>query len=160
MSSMFLTFSVFPMFSILNVINVLNTLNVLHGLSILDVVDVRNVLHVFIVLDMLDVLDVLVSLFTEVVHWHSTPSHSSVKLTYSFLFCSQAEYEVTPDEKRKVCGQELLEKYLNPKVLIIYAFSNSVNDLNHRATVRVLTCIKRGRKSVLGFILCGDETSL
>ncbi|XP_067233105.1 G protein-coupled receptor kinase 6 isoform X1 [Chanodichthys erythropterus] len=26
-----------------------------------------------------------------------------------------AEYEVTPDEKRKECGQELLDKYLNPK---------------------------------------------
>lgn len=29
----------------------------------------------------------------------------------------QAEYEVTPDEKRKECGQELLSKYFNPKVL-------------------------------------------
>lgn len=28
----------------------------------------------------------------------------------------QAEYEVTPDEKRKECGQELLDKYLNTKV--------------------------------------------
>uniref|UniRef100_A0A4W4H5P8 G protein-coupled receptor kinase n=1 Tax=Electrophorus electricus TaxID=8005 RepID=A0A4W4H5P8_ELEEL len=28
-----------------------------------------------------------------------------------------AEYEVTPDEKRKECGQELLDKYLNPEVL-------------------------------------------
>ncbi|XP_026855885.2 G protein-coupled receptor kinase 6 isoform X2 [Electrophorus electricus] len=26
-----------------------------------------------------------------------------------------AEYEVTPDEKRKECGQELLDKYLNPE---------------------------------------------
>ncbi|KAG5285045.1 hypothetical protein AALO_G00033490 [Alosa alosa] len=25
-----------------------------------------------------------------------------------------ADYEVTPDEKRKECGQEILEKYLNP----------------------------------------------
>uniref|UniRef100_A0A673NK62 G protein-coupled receptor kinase n=1 Tax=Sinocyclocheilus rhinocerous TaxID=307959 RepID=A0A673NK62_9TELE len=29
-----------------------------------------------------------------------------------------AEYEVTPDEKRKECGQELLDKYLNPKVIL------------------------------------------
>uniref|UniRef100_A0A669DYC9 G protein-coupled receptor kinase n=1 Tax=Oreochromis niloticus TaxID=8128 RepID=A0A669DYC9_ORENI len=28
-----------------------------------------------------------------------------------------ADYEVTPDEKRKECGQELIEKYFNPKVL-------------------------------------------
>lgn len=28
----------------------------------------------------------------------------------------QAEYEVTPDEKRKECGQELVNKYFNPKV--------------------------------------------
>lgn len=28
----------------------------------------------------------------------------------------QADYEVTPDEKRKECGQEVLDKYLNPKV--------------------------------------------
>uniref|UniRef100_A0A8C9WR81 G protein-coupled receptor kinase n=1 Tax=Sander lucioperca TaxID=283035 RepID=A0A8C9WR81_SANLU len=27
-----------------------------------------------------------------------------------------AEYEVTPDEKRKECGQELIDKYFNPKV--------------------------------------------
>uniref|UniRef100_A0A673C596 G protein-coupled receptor kinase n=1 Tax=Sphaeramia orbicularis TaxID=375764 RepID=A0A673C596_9TELE len=27
-----------------------------------------------------------------------------------------ADYEVTPDEKRKECGQELVEKYFNPKV--------------------------------------------
>uniref|UniRef100_A0AAR2KBS3 G protein-coupled receptor kinase n=1 Tax=Pygocentrus nattereri TaxID=42514 RepID=A0AAR2KBS3_PYGNA len=27
-----------------------------------------------------------------------------------------AEYEVTPDEKRKECGQEVLDKYLNPKL--------------------------------------------
>uniref|UniRef100_A0A8C2ZDK5 G protein-coupled receptor kinase n=1 Tax=Cyclopterus lumpus TaxID=8103 RepID=A0A8C2ZDK5_CYCLU len=27
----------------------------------------------------------------------------------------QAEYEVTPDEKRKECGQELIDKYFNPK---------------------------------------------
>uniref|UniRef100_A0A671V450 G protein-coupled receptor kinase n=1 Tax=Sparus aurata TaxID=8175 RepID=A0A671V450_SPAAU len=27
-----------------------------------------------------------------------------------------AEYEVTPDEKRKECGQELVDKYFNPKV--------------------------------------------
>ncbi|MBN3298701.1 GRK6 kinase, partial [Amia calva] len=26
-----------------------------------------------------------------------------------------AEYEVTPDEKRKECGQQLIDKYLNPK---------------------------------------------
>lgn len=26
-----------------------------------------------------------------------------------------AEYEVTPDEKRKECGQELIDKYFNPK---------------------------------------------
>jgi len=26
------------------------------------------------------------------------------------------EYEVAPDEKRKECGQELLDTYLNPKV--------------------------------------------
>ncbi|XP_028668755.1 G protein-coupled receptor kinase 6 [Erpetoichthys calabaricus] len=26
-----------------------------------------------------------------------------------------ADYEVTPDEKRKECGQQLIEKYLNPK---------------------------------------------
>uniref|UniRef100_A0A8C4FD32 G protein-coupled receptor kinase n=1 Tax=Dicentrarchus labrax TaxID=13489 RepID=A0A8C4FD32_DICLA len=26
-----------------------------------------------------------------------------------------AEYEVTPDEKRKECGQELIDRYLNPK---------------------------------------------
>lgn len=28
----------------------------------------------------------------------------------------QAEYEVTPDEKRKECGQELIDKYFNSKV--------------------------------------------
>uniref|UniRef100_A0A7N8XTY0 G protein-coupled receptor kinase n=1 Tax=Mastacembelus armatus TaxID=205130 RepID=A0A7N8XTY0_9TELE len=27
-----------------------------------------------------------------------------------------AEYEVTPDEKRRECGQDLIEKYFNPKV--------------------------------------------
>uniref|UniRef100_A0A3B3XMJ3 G protein-coupled receptor kinase n=1 Tax=Poecilia mexicana TaxID=48701 RepID=A0A3B3XMJ3_9TELE len=27
-----------------------------------------------------------------------------------------AEYEVTPDEKRKECGQELIDRYFNPKV--------------------------------------------
>ncbi|MEQ2204329.1 hypothetical protein XENOCAPTIV_011512, partial [Xenoophorus captivus] len=26
-----------------------------------------------------------------------------------------AEYEVTPDERRKECGQELIDKYFNPK---------------------------------------------
>lgn len=31
--------------------------------------------------------------------------------------CSvQAGYEVAPDEKRKECGQHLIEKYLKPKV--------------------------------------------
>lgn len=28
----------------------------------------------------------------------------------------QAEYEVAPDEKRRECGQELIDKYFNPKV--------------------------------------------
>ena len=28
----------------------------------------------------------------------------------------QAGYEVAPDEKRKECGQHLIEKYLKPKV--------------------------------------------
>lgn len=43
----------------------------------------------------------------------------NVDITNSTANCSpfQAEYEVTPDEKRKECGQELLDKYLNLKVL-------------------------------------------
>lgn len=36
----------------------------------------------------------------------------------------QAEYEVTPDEKRRECGQELVNKYFNPKVAA--AFSTSL----------------------------------
>jgi hypothetical protein len=28
----------------------------------------------------------------------------------------QAEYEVSPDEKRRECAQELLDKYFSPKV--------------------------------------------
>uniref|UniRef100_A0A3B1KK88 G protein-coupled receptor kinase n=1 Tax=Astyanax mexicanus TaxID=7994 RepID=A0A3B1KK88_ASTMX len=32
---------------------------------------------------------------------------------------SVAEYEVTQDEKRKECGQEVLDKFLNPKVTLI-----------------------------------------
>lgn len=34
--------------------------------------------------------------------------------------CLQAEYEVTPDEKRKECGQQLIDKYFNPKVAVAY----------------------------------------
>ena len=30
--------------------------------------------------------------------------------------CLQAEYEVTPDEKRKECGQKLLERFFKPTV--------------------------------------------
>ncbi len=44
----------------------------------------------------------------------------NVDITNSTANCSpsfQAEYEVTPDEKRKECGQELQDKYLNLKVL-------------------------------------------
>lgn len=44
----------------------------------------------------------------------------NVDITNCTANCSpsfQAEYEVTPDEKRKECGQELLDKYLNLKVL-------------------------------------------
>lgn len=42
----------------------------------------------------------------------------------------QAEYEVTQDEKRKECGQELIDKYLNPKVaavIFFYILSNKVS---------------------------------
>ncbi len=44
----------------------------------------------------------------------------NVDITNSRANCStsfQAEYEVTPDEKRKECGQELQDKYLNLKVM-------------------------------------------
>lgn len=34
----------------------------------------------------------------------------------SLIFSAQAEYEVTPDEKRKECGQHLIDSYLNPQV--------------------------------------------
>uniref|UniRef100_A0AAY4EGL2 G protein-coupled receptor kinase n=1 Tax=Denticeps clupeoides TaxID=299321 RepID=A0AAY4EGL2_9TELE len=33
-----------------------------------------------------------------------------------------AEYEVTPDEKRKECGQELIDKYFSPTVLLIHDY--------------------------------------
>uniref|UniRef100_A0A3Q3MXA6 G protein-coupled receptor kinase n=1 Tax=Mastacembelus armatus TaxID=205130 RepID=A0A3Q3MXA6_9TELE len=33
-----------------------------------------------------------------------------------------AEYEVTPDEKRRECGQDLIEKYFNPKVTAVFCF--------------------------------------
>ena len=35
--------------------------------------------------------------------------------------CLQAEYEVTPDEKRKECGQELVSRYFNPKVAAAFS---------------------------------------
>lgn len=35
----------------------------------------------------------------------------------------QAEYEVTPDEKRRECGQELVNKYFNPKVTAAFSAS-------------------------------------
>ncbi|TSP68531.1 G protein-coupled receptor kinase 6 [Bagarius yarrelli] len=49
-----------------------------------------------------------------------------------------AEYEVTPDEKRKVCGQELLEKYLNPKVCACQV----------RATGKMYACKKLEKKRI------------
>lgn len=39
-----------------------------------------------------------------------------LRLILSSCVSLQAEYEVTPDEKRKECGQELVDKYFNPKV--------------------------------------------
>uniref|UniRef100_A0A671VAV0 G protein-coupled receptor kinase n=1 Tax=Sparus aurata TaxID=8175 RepID=A0A671VAV0_SPAAU len=45
-----------------------------------------------------------------------------------------AEYEVTPDEKRKECGQELVDKYFNPKVAAAF------KDLCHCLVFR-LPCV-------------------
>lgn len=42
--------------------------------------------------------------------------YSSTTKCQTHCKCFQAEYEVTPDEKRKECGQELIDKYFNPKV--------------------------------------------
>lgn len=41
---------------------------------------------------------------------------STLFIFFLFFFPLQAEYEVTPDEKRKESGQELIDKYFNPKV--------------------------------------------
>lgn len=35
---------------------------------------------------------------------------------YADACAPQAEYEVAPDEKRKECGQELIDAFFNPKV--------------------------------------------
>lgn len=52
--------------------------------------------------------------------------------------CSmQAGYEVAPDEKRKECGQHLIEKYLKPNVSkrVVFAACNS------RAVVKLTAVI-------------------
>lgn len=43
-----------------------------------------------------------------------------VSVEFCVTLSVQAEYEVTPDEKRKECGQHLIETYLTPKVRDTY----------------------------------------
>lgn len=63
----------------------------------------------------------------------------------------QAGYEVAPDEKRKECGQHLIEKYLKPKVSerAVYAAcsSRTADSCHYPCPVAVLDRITRAKST-------------
>lgn len=50
------------------------------------------------------------------------------QIIYSCCVCVQAEYEVTPDEKRKENGQEVVDRYLNSQVAALCFLQKGVSE--------------------------------